>query len=416
MTPLTTESAPVAGVRQAIHWPVVIACFLAVLLDGFDTAALAFTIPTLAKEWGVVAAAFTTPLVLTNIGVVVGYVSAGALGARMRMRTLLIAGVALFAITTIAVALTLPLHSIALLAALRLLTGVGLGIVLPAGVSLATTYSPAHRGEMISVGVTLGLASGATVGGLFGGQLLRTVGTDGVFWVAGVLPLVLAAAMLVLLPRAVAAGADADTKRAAGVARLFDGDLRLSTPLVWLFSFLIFITAYTLQSWVPTLLTGYGFAPTAAPIGLAYLSIGGIIGGLVLLPLAGRIGIVRALILMPLLGAAAMAVVSRVPLADTVLLLALGVVGIGVYASQIGQLALAVALYPVGSRTTGIGWAAALGRLGSIVGPGVAGILLGLALPARDIVLVGVFPILLAVLAMVVLWRLTGVNGSRRPA
>ncbi|MGV9295352.1 MFS transporter [Amycolatopsis sp. NPDC003676] len=389
---------------KSIHWPVVILCFLAVLLDGFDTAALSFTIPTLSHEWASAPAAFTLPLVLTNIGVVMGYLAAGYVGARMKARSVVLTGVLIFAGATVLTAAILHLKSMPVFAATRLVTGLGLGLVLPAGVSLATKHSAEGRRELVSVAVTLGLASGSSLGGFFGGKLLHSVGSAGVFYVAGLAPLVLAAVMAMVLPTNEPAVAST-AKQEAKVSRLFGQGLRLPTSLIWAFSFLIFITAYVLISWVPTLLTGYGFAAGKAPLGLAFLTLGGIAGGLVLIPLAARIGIARALILLPAIGAVCMVLVATVPVGETVLFLLLAGAGFGVTAGQIGQLTLAVSIYPASTRTTGVGWAAALGRIGSIVGPGVAGLLLALALSAQTIVLATAVPVLVAIACAVGLSR-----------
>ncbi|MEW2356491.1 MFS transporter [Spirillospora sp. NPDC029432] len=393
------------GEPRRVLWSVVVLAFLAVLLDGFDAAALAFSVPTLAREWGVERAAFTMPLVLTNLGVVVGYLASGPLGARLGRRRLLIGGVVFFAAGTLLTAATLALQSISVLGVTRVLTGLGLGAVLPAAVALATEHSPSRWRERVSVTVTLGLASGATLGGVFGGRMLETLGPAGVFWFAGGAPLVLAAAMAWRLPPATAAGTGGEARRGERVGELFRPGLRTSTLLIWTFSFLVFVSAYTLQSWVPALLTDFGFAESEAPLGLAYFSFGGILGGIVLIWLAARIRIAPALCAMSLLGAVCALVVARVELGDGPLLLVIGGAGAGLIGSQIGQLTMAVALYPAATRTTGVGWAAALGRAGSIVGPGIGGVLLGLALPGRDIVLLTTLPVLAAAVCAVLLWR-----------
>ncbi|HEX4356846.1 MAG TPA: MFS transporter [Pseudonocardia sp.] len=401
-----------AGARvepSRVRWGLVVLAFLAVLLDGFDSAALAVVVPTLSREWHVTAAGFTLPLVLTNIGVVLGYLSSGWLGARWGRRRLLIGGVVLFAAATCAVAALLGLRSIPLLTALRVLTGVGLGAVLPAAVSLSTEHSPTRRRELVAVVVTLGLTSGGTLGGFFGGRLLLGLGADGVFWVAGLLPLVLVVALVRWVPRtSAAAPAHAEAAREeARLGRLFTPELRTNTTLLWTFAFLVFVAAYTLTSWTPTLLTGYGFSPSRAPLGLAFVSFGGLLGGLALIPLAARIGIARALVLMPTLGVVCMVVAARADLGDTALLLALGGAGAGLVAGQIGQLTMAVSLYSVGARTTGIGWVSALGRAGSIVGPAIAGVLIAFALAGKDIVLLTAIPVLVAAGCALVLARRT---------
>lgn len=406
-------TASTAGAPTGIHRPVLLLAFLAVLLDGFDTAALAFVVPTLAVEWGTGPAAFTVPLVLTNLGVVVGYLCCGVLSARFGRRTVLIAGVVTFALGTLLVVAALPTQSIGLLAGTRLVTGFGLGSVLPAAISFATEFSSARRREVVAITVTLGLASGSTLGGFFGGRLITAVGASGVFVVAGVLPLLLAGVMAWWLPAEPTAARTVDAERAeASVSRLFDPGRRASTALLWTFSFLVFVASYTLTSWVPTLLTGYGFSPAEAPLGLAFVSLGGVLGGILLIPIAARTGIAPALVLMPVIGIVGVVLAARAPLDQLPLLLALGAAGLGVTASQIGQLTLAVALYPAATRTTGVGWAAALGRAGAIVGPGIAGILIGMALAGRDIILLTAVPVLAAAVCAMVLWR-AGLAGAR---
>ncbi|RJL19185.1 MFS transporter [Bailinhaonella thermotolerans] len=405
-----------SGVREPdrVLWSAVALGFLAVLLDGFDAAALAFSVPALAAEWQVPGAAFTLPLVLTNIGVVAGYLVSGPLSARAGLRATLIGGVVFFAAGTLLTALTLPAQSLTLLSVTRVLTGLGLGAVLPAAVALATRHSPARRRELVSVTVTLGLASGGTLGGFFGGRMIEAIGPAGVFWVAGLAPLALAAVMAWRMPAtpavptvaAVPGGpAEAGARGGERVGALFRPGIRVNTAVIWVFSFLVFVSAYTLQSWVPTLMIDYGFSASQAPLGLAFFSFGGIIGGIVLISLASRVGIAPALCVMPVVGAVCALVAAKADLSDGPLLIVLGGTGLGLVACQIGQLTMAVAVYPAETRTTGVGWAAALGRAGSIVGPGVGGILLGLSLPGRDIVLLTTVPVLAATVCAFILWR-----------
>jgi AAHS family 4-hydroxybenzoate transporter-like MFS transporter len=77
--------------------------------------------------------------------------------------------------------------------------------------------------------------------------------------------------------------------------------------------------------------------------------------------------------------------------------------GAGLVTGGVGQSALAVSLYPRSLRTTGVGWALALGRTGSIVGPAIGGLLLSFGWSARDIVLTAIFPASLAILVLAVL-------------
>lgn len=395
-------------VPRRVAVTVIVLAFLAILLDGFDAATLAFVVPALSAGWKVPAAAFTAPLVLTNIGVVAGYMASGGLAARIGPRQLLVGGVVTFGIGSMLSALVLPTHSIALLSLTRVLVGLGLGAVLPVAVTFATRFAPERHRTPVSVAVTLGLASGSSIAGLFGRTLLTALGPAGVFWLAGGLPLVLAVVMILLLPRQLpeletAAEPSAEKAGGVGVRGLFRPGLGQQTVILWAFAFLVFFTSYVLLSWTPTLLTSYGFSPTEAPIGLAYVSIGGVLGGLLLVPLSSAIGIMRSLVLTALVGMVCLLAAGVGAPGRIGLLLLLGGAGAGVVASQIGQLTAAVNLYPAATRTTGVGWAAALGRVGSILGPAIAGLLLALKLSPNNIILVCAVPTLIAAICAGVL-------------
>ena len=124
---MTAEPTPATAHREpvGVRWRIVALAFFAVLLDGFDAATLSIAVPTLSRQWELAPANFTGPLVLTNIGVVIGYLSCGWLGARFGRRTMLITGVAVFALMTGATAVALPAESIAALSVLRFGTGLG---------------------------------------------------------------------------------------------------------------------------------------------------------------------------------------------------------------------------------------------------------------------------------------------------
>ena len=63
-------------------------------------------------------------------------------------------------------------------------------------------------------------------------------------------------------------------------------------------------------------------------------------------------------------------------------------------------------LYPGPLRTTGIGWSSAMGRVGSIVGPAIAGAFLHLNWPANDIIALASIPAVAAsVIALVIYLR-----------
>jgi len=381
----------------AIQWRIIIVCFLVIFFDGFDTTSIGFVVPTLAREWGMPATAFTSAFVATSLGAVVGYMISGPLRWRLGSRCLIFCSVLLFAAGSMLTALA---GSLQILAVLRLLTGIGLGAALPAAVALASTQCPARHREVIAVAVTAGIGLGSTFGGLVGGHLIAWHGWQSVFLLGALLPALLLPFVWWFLPAQEAKtgqpAADPASHSDTGIGSLFDGTLALRTTLLWSFSFLVFITVYALYFWLPTLLLSFGFSPSETPKGIAFLGTGGMVGAILLIPLSTRFGIARVLICTSLL-------VATADLTQQQLLFGIAVRGAGLMAGTVGQIALAVTLYPAAARTTGIGCSAAVGRIGSILGPAVGGLLLALDRPPRDIVLTACIPVLMAVLIIAAL-------------
>jgi AAHS family 4-hydroxybenzoate transporter-like MFS transporter len=204
----------------------------------------------------------------------------------------------------------------------------------------------------------------------------------------------------------------AEAKHHASVARLFDASVRSRTLLLWAFAFLIFASFYVFSSWLPTLLTSYGFSTGLAPLGSAALGIGSIIGACVLI-LASR----RFRMTSVLAGTSAIAIVFLVISAflgpdKALLLLVFGGVGLGLQAGMIGQAAVAVSLYPQATVTAGVGWAASMGRLGSVVGPIFGGVLIGLGVDTSIIVLSVCVPVIIALVLVLILGRITAAKAS----
>lgn len=372
--------------------------FLILVADGFDTSSLAVLVPTLAGLWGTSPSAFTLPIVLTNVGVVIGCMACGRLTARFGKANVVKWSVVLYSLGVIATVLVTTIPG---LSVVRLVTGLGLGLVLPAAISLATDLvSPRRRGATAVV-MALALGVGIMLSGLTAAPIMAGLGWGGIFWVPGVVAMILAAMLWVTLPNVAApnsALADAPIE-GASVRALFAGGLALRTSLLWTLSFLVFATSYVLQSWLPTFLLDYGFGPAQAPLGTAAYGMGGIVGGLILTALTVVLRAPQIVTIMLGFGVVLLAVLSTAPLGVGIILLVIAAAGAGITAGPMGQAALAVGLYEGGTRTTGVAWAAAMGRIGSIVGPAASGALLALEVAPARILLFTVIPLLLATLA-----------------
>jgi len=90
--------------------------------------------------------------------------------------------------------------------------------------------------------------------------------------------------------------------------------------------------------------------------------------------------------------------------------------GFGVVGGQVGVNALASMTYPVAIRSTGLGWALGVGRVGSIVGPTIGGLMLATATNARSVYLVCIVPALLGIAAVALLQKQANRATAPEPA
>jgi len=399
------QGAPLSQDSRRTNWLVVALCFFPVLLDGFDATSLSLAVPALASGWGIAPAAFTLPLVGTSMGVFVGYLGSGWLARRVGRRRLVIGSTALFSVGTLATAMVIPAQSIEVLTLVRLVTGLGFGGVLPSGVAFATDFSSNRRRDVVPLLVVLGFSAGATTAGFVYQQVIGMVGVSGLFWSAGLLSAAMVIPLLALLPPEPTGNVGASQgRRVERAGQLFERTVRVDTLLLWVYAFLVFVVSTALSSWVPVLITELGVPVADAPLGLAFIYLGAIVGGVLVIPIAAWGGIGRTLILMPLLCALFLLWLVGFDLGGVALLVALAGVGAAISASQSGQLGMAVSLYPREHRTTGIGWSAAMGRAGSIAGPGLTGIMLGLGASASTIFSLAAAATAIAVVCAVALW------------
>jgi predicted MFS family arabinose efflux permease len=161
--------------------------------------------------------------------------------------------------------------------------------------------------------------------------------------------------------------------RARDVVR---GRLGAHSAALWSAFFCVMMSFYFVLSWTPKLLVDAGLRAEQGISGGVLLNLGGIAGALGLGLLAARVGPFRIVALT--MAAAAVAVALFGLFAQGIVLamtLAL-VVGYLIFGSMVGLYSVMPSVYPTEVRNTGSGLAVGVGRIGAIVSPFVAGLLL----------------------------------------
>jgi AAHS family 4-hydroxybenzoate transporter-like MFS transporter len=182
------------------QWLIFALCFLIVLLDGFDTAAIGFVAPSLIKEWGIARPALAPVLSAALFGLAAGAFAAGPLSDRFGRKRVLVTSVALFGVACTASYFAADLGQ---LTVLRFITGLGLGAAMPNAVTLMIEYCPDQRRATLTNTMFCGFPLGAALGGFLAAWMIPQWGWRSVFLLGGVAPLVLTVLMLVILPESV---------------------------------------------------------------------------------------------------------------------------------------------------------------------------------------------------------------------
>ncbi|CAI1012237.1 4-hydroxybenzoate transporter PcaK [Serratia entomophila] len=268
---------------------------------------------------------------------------------------------------------------------------------MPTCITLSSEYSPARRRMLMVTLSWSGFTAGLALGGMLAGQIIPTFGWRGLLMLGGIAPLLLLPLLAWQMPESVrfmtanAKYADSlhrvvgritgkswagvtiiDDERSeqarSPISHLFTEGRAVRTLLLWLAFFCSLFVFYLLTSWLPSILkdAGYNIAH-ASRIG-AMVPLGGTLGAILMALLMDRVGPYKVLALSYL--AAALVVGATGYLMGDVYTLAAAVflIGFGVAGAQNGLNLVSTTLYPTAARVTGVSWAMANGRFGSIVG------------------------------------------------
>jgi MFS transporter, AAHS family, 4-hydroxybenzoate transporter len=191
-------------------------------------------------------------------------------------------------------------------------------------------------------------------------------------------------------------------QRAEGspVGQLFKPDLVTGTLALWATLFMSLLVFYLLKSWLPTLLNSAGQSMTSASLIALMLPIGSTIGAIVIGLLMDRYNPHVVLFCSCVLAACFILMLGFSTGSVVLLVIAVFGAGIGTGGSQIGINALSAAYYPTASRATGVSWANAVGRIGSVDGSLVGGQLLLFGWGLRAVYSMAAIPALVAAIAI----------------
>jgi AAHS family 4-hydroxybenzoate transporter-like MFS transporter len=385
---------------ERFHIEIFALCMACLMMDGFDVQALGYVAPALIEEWKIAPASLGAVFGAGNFGVLIGSLSLSILADKVGRRPVLLAGTLIFSSLTLFAVTASTVNG---LLVLRFLAGLGLGCIIPNATALIGEYSPRRLRVTLMGLVSLGFTIGAALGGFVAAWLIPKFGWRAVFYVGGGVPLVTALVMYFRLPESIpflilrgreqhpaiahllkriAPSTDttairyaANDPQATGMpfSRLFREGRGLGTISLWIVNFMNLLNAYLLSSWLTTVARETGLRSSIAVLVGTTLQVGGICGTLGLMWLISRHGFARVLTASFALGSLSVALIGQRDASLSVLFVVVFAAGACIIGGQPALNALAGSYYPTYLRSTGIGWALGVGRVGAIVGPVVAG-------------------------------------------
>jgi AAHS family 4-hydroxybenzoate transporter-like MFS transporter len=412
-------------------------------IDGFDMYFLGKIAPAVARGLGGKPADMTTVFTWQQIGLAAGAFLMPPLADRFGRRPTLAICLSGFGLLSLGSAFV---SSLTQLTVLRGISGLFLAGAFPIGLTLLSEMTPQRmRSPFMSISLVF-LSGGNIASGGVAAWLLDLYGWQVGFYLAGVLPL-LALPLLLAVPESLAfrvardphdprvgrlirrmdaavlltgserfhlggKEADQDAPR-AGPSAILSRRYRLQSLVLWAACFLSLGNIALLSNWLPTYFQELGGVPIQQFAKFLMVGfIGGAIGTLTMGWFMARVNSYWLICGFYVLYAVGVAALGWLPFGTGVFVGALLAWNFAQVGGQTGLNTLATLGYPPERRSSGMGWASGIGRIGGIVFAFAGGKALGAGLPLQTMLLLVALPCLLVTLLIAVL----GVAEKRQAA
>lgn len=387
---------------QRFHLYLLLLCSFIIICDGYDMFLMGTILPVLIKEWNLSLIEAGTISSYALVGMMLGALVFGPIADKIGRKKVILLCTSIFSVFTFLSGFS---HTPTVFSILRFIAGLGLGGVMPNLIAIVTEYAPGKMKSTLVAVMFSGHALGGVVAALAGIYIMPVFGWKGVVFLGGI-PLLFIPFLMKALPdtanfyvlrnqtdklaatlrkirpdytpkpddKFVLETESADTK-GFPVIKLFQQNRGLSTVLFWISFFMCLLVMYGLNTWLPKLMISAGFAMGSSLSFLLMLNIGAILGAIGGGKLADRFGSKKVLVTFFFLACLSLIAISYNP-GVAALYLLLIVAGATTTGTQIICNAYVSQYYPSKIRSTGIGWALGVGRIGGIAGPSLGGLLL----------------------------------------
>jgi len=386
-------------------------CFLIAVIEGLDIQAAGIAAAGIREHFGLDSSQLGVFFSAGILGLLPGALVGGRFADRIGRKKVLIWSTAVFAVFTLC---TVWVNSFNSLLAVRFLAGAGLGGAMPILITLASeAVSPQNRGRAVGL-MYCGMPVGAAILSLIAATEFGA-NWKNVFYLGGLLPILAIPLMMLFLPES-KEYLKAQNKTAAELAvapqgsfkDLFNSDNLLRTLCIWVSYFFTLMVVYIMLSWLPSLFMELGFTRKDGSTAQFYFMVTATIGTIILGMLTDRWKKAYVILLMYggiLAGLLALNGASSL----NQMYMAAALAGAFVIGCQGVLYAFGSIVYPTEVRGTGVGVASAVGRIGAMLGPVIAGQLLTAGFGAAGVISAAIPCIIISALCMLFLVNRTKV-------
>ncbi|WP_425880076.1 3-(3-hydroxy-phenyl)propionate transporter MhpT [Acinetobacter sp. TWP2-2-3] len=386
-------------------------CFLIAVIEGLDIQAAGIAAAGIREHFGLDSSQLGVFFSAGILGLLPGALVGGRFADRIGRKKVLIWSTAIFAVFTLC---TVWVNSFNSLLAVRFLAGAGLGGAMPILITLASeAVSPQNRGRAVGL-MYCGMPVGAAILSLVAATEFGA-NWKNVFYLGGLLPIFAIPLMMLFLPES-KEYLKAQNKTAAELAvapqgsfkDLFNSDNLLRTLCIWVSYFFTLMVVYIMLSWLPSLFMELGFTRKDGSTAQFYFMVTATIGTIILGMLTDRWKKAYVILLMYggiLAGLLALNGASSL----NQMYMAAALAGAFVIGCQGVLYAFGSIVYPTEVRGTGVGVASAVGRIGAMLGPVIAGQLLTAGFGAAGVISAAIPCIIISALCMLFLVNRTKV-------
>lgn len=386
-------------------------CFLIAVIEGLDIQAAGIAAAGIREHFGLDSSQLGVFFSAGILGLLPGALVGGRFADRIGRKKVLIWSTAVFAVFTLC---TVWVNSFNSLLAVRFLAGAGLGGAMPILITLASeAVSPQNRGRAVGL-MYCGMPVGAAILSLVAATEFGA-NWKNVFYLGGLLPIFAIPLMMLFLPES-KEYLKAQNKTAAELAvapqgsfkDLFNSDNLLRTLCIWVSYFFTLMVVYIMLSWLPSLFMELGFTRKDGSTAQFYFMVTATLGTIILGMLTDRWKKAYVILLMYggiLAGLLALNGASSL----NQMYMAAALAGAFVIGCQGVLYAFGSIVYPTEVRGTGVGVASAVGRIGAMLGPVIAGQLLTADFGAAGVITAAIPCIIISALCMLFLVNRTKV-------